>query len=113
MRRVVVALSLLALATVCVAGEHKTSQLNIVVVKDANGKPVRNAAVVLHPVHHNGDQSRGGLELKTDAEGKATIDGIPYGKMRVQVIAPHLKTFGQDYEVDQPQMDITIKMLPP
>ena len=87
--------------------------LSFVVVKDSNGKPLRNAAVVLHPVKKNGDQSLGGMELKTDEDGKAGIDGIPYGKLRVQVIAEHMRTFGQDYDVNQPQMEITIKMLAP
>ena len=57
--------------------------------KDDNGKPVRNAAVVLHPVGGNGKQSKGGFELKTDSEGKTEYSGVPYGKLRIQVIAPH------------------------
>src|SRR5437868_14369347 len=58
------------------------SDLRFVVVRDYNGKPVRNAAVVLHPVNRKGKQSRGGLELKTDGEGRTNIDGIPYGPLR-------------------------------
>ena len=61
--------------------------LKFVVVKDYNGKPIRNAGVVMHPVSEKGKQERGGLELKTDAEGKASFDGVPYGKLRVQVLA--------------------------
>jgi len=95
------------------AGHHPTSQLSFVVVKDSNGKPLRNASVILHPVKKNGDQSLGGMELKTDEEGKTGIDGIPYGKLRIQVIAQHMRTFGQDYDINQPQMEITIKMLAP
>jgi hypothetical protein len=53
------------------------SDLKFVVVRDYNGKPVRNAAVVLHPVNRKGKQSRGGLELKTDGEGRTNIDGVP------------------------------------
>lgn len=101
------------LAGLAAAKKRPTSQLSFVVVKDSNGKPLRNAAVVLHPVKKNGDQSLGGMELKTDEDGKAGIDGIPYGKLRVQVIAEHMRTFGQDYDVNQPQMEITIKMQAP
>ena len=101
------------LVGLAVAGHHPTSQLSFVVVKDSNGKPLRNASVVLHPVKKNGDQSLGGMELKTDEEGKTGIDGIPYGKLRIQVIAEHMRTFGQDYDINQPQMEITIKMLAP
>ncbi len=57
--------------------EGPMSALRFVVVRDSDGKPVRNAEVVLHPVNRKGKQSRGALELKTDGEGRANIDGIP------------------------------------
>ena len=84
-----------------------------VVVRDENGKPVRNAAVVLHPVQENGKQDRGGIELKTDPDGKAAYDGVPYGKMRIQVLASGFQTFGNDYEIGRPTIDITIKLKRP
>jgi len=49
--------------------EGPMSDLRFVVVRDYNGKPVRNAAVVLHPVNRKGKQTKGGLELKTDNDG--------------------------------------------
>jgi len=58
-------------------------------------------------------QDKGGLELKTDADGKASFDGVPYGKLRVQVLAPGFQTFGEDYEINQPAMEITIKLKRP
>jgi len=87
--------------------------LSFVVLKDYNGKPVRNAGVVMHSVDSHDKQDRGGLELKTDAEGKASFEGVPYGKLRVQVLAPGFQTFGEDYEIDQPSMEITIKLKRP
>src|SRR6202158_4645847 len=90
-----------------------TSDLRFVVVRDYNGKPVRNAAVVLHPVNRKGKQSRGGLELKTDAEGRTNIDGIPYGPLRVQVLAPGFQTFGEDYQINKAEMEITVKLKRP
>ena len=89
------------------------SDLRFVVVRDYNGKPVRNAAVVLHPVNRKGKQSRGGLELKTDGEGRANIDGIPYGPLRIQVLAPGFQTFGEDYQIDKAEMLITVKLKRP
>lgn len=89
------------------------SDLRFVVVREYNGKPVRNAAVVLHPVNRKGKQSRGGLELKTDGEGRTTIDGIPYGPLRVQVLAPGFQTFGEDYKIDKAEMEITVKLKRP
>lgn len=93
--------------------EHKLASLQFVVVKDSNGKPVRNAEVVLHPVDKDGKQKQEGFELKTHEDGKATINGIPYGKMRIQVIAHGFQTYGEDYDINQPVHEITIKMKAP
>ena len=93
--------------------EDPTAILNFLVIKDDNGKPVRSAAVIMHPVSAGGKQSRGGLELKTDADGKASFDGIPYGKLRVQVLATGFQTFGEDYDVDRAKLSFTIKLKRP
>ncbi len=90
-----------------------TSIMNFLIVKEDNGKPIRNAAVIMHPVDAHGRQSRGGLELKTDLDGKASFEGIPYGMLRVQVLASGFQTFGEDYNVDQAKMDLTIKLKRP
>ncbi len=98
------------------AGKKKHEPLanvSFVVLRDENEKPIRNAAVVLHPVNDRGKQERGGLELKTDPEGKASYDGVPYGKLRIQVLAPGFQTYGDDYDVNQPNLDIMIKMKRP
>ena len=93
--------------------EGPMSDLRFVVIKDYNGKPVRNAAVVLHPVSRKGKQARGGLELKTDNDGRTNIDGIPYGPLRVQVLAPGFQTFGEDYDINKPELVITVKLKRP
>ncbi|HYM78966.1 MAG TPA: carboxypeptidase-like regulatory domain-containing protein [Candidatus Dormibacteraeota bacterium] len=93
--------------------EAPTSWLYFVVIKDDNGKPVRNAAVVLHPVNGKGKQERGGLELKTDPEGKADFDGIPYGVLRVQVLAHGFQTYGEDFDIQKPKTEIKIKLKRP
>jgi hypothetical protein len=87
--------------------------VNFVVLKDDNGKPIHNAGVVMHPVNDKGKQSRGGLELKTDVDGKASFDGVPYGKLRIQVLAHGFQTFGEDYDVNQPTLEIMVKMKRP
>jgi len=90
-----------------------TAALSFIILKDDSGKPVRNAAVVLHPVNTKGKQGRGGFELKTDNDGKTHFEGVPYGKLRVQVLAPGFQTFGEDYDINQPNMQITVKMKRP
>jgi len=105
-------LFLLALAALA-SSQDELSDLKFVVVRDYNGKPIRNASVVLHPVEKNGKQSRGGLQVKTDPEGRANYEGVPYGKLRIQVLAQGFQTFGEDYEISQPNMEITVKMKRP
>src|SRR5689334_18424259 len=93
--------------------DDNLAKLNFVVLKDYSGKPIRNASVVLHPVAKNGKQERGGIELKCDANGKANYNGVPYGKLRVQVLMAGFQTFGDDYVVDKPEMEIVIKLKRP
>ncbi len=93
--------------------EGPMSNLQFLVLKEYNGKPIRNAAVVLHPVNKKGQQTRGGMELKTDNDGRTSIDGIPYGALRVQVLAPGFQTFGDDYEINKPELEITVKLKRP
>jgi hypothetical protein len=110
-------LAVLVLPAVLVVGGEKpsgpSSAIKFVVLKDDNGKPVRNASVILHPVKQNGKQDKGGFQLKTDAEGKTETDGIPYGLLRVQVIAPGFQTFGDDYTINQPEQMVTIRLKRP
>lgn len=92
--------------------EGPMSNMRFMVVRESNGKPVKNAAVVLHPVN-KGKQSKGGMELKTNDEGRAVIEGIPYGRLRVQVLAPGFQTFGEDYDVNAAETVITVKLKRP
>lgn len=93
--------------------ETPTAALSFLVIKDDNGKPVRNASVIMHEVNTKGKQGRGDLELKTDLDGKANYEEVPYGMIRVQVLASGFQTYGEDYEVSRPKMDLTIKLKRP
>jgi len=93
--------------------DDPSAVLSFLVIKEDNGKPVRSAAVIVHPVNTHGKQARGGFELKTDADGRTSFDGVPYGKLRVQVLASGFQTFGEDYEVDHTRMDFTIRLKRP
>src|SRR5215471_8373902 len=90
----------------------ETSKITVQVTKKFNGKPIMNAAVIFNPFKDGKDI--GNLEVKTDPEGKATIDIIPTGSLvRVQVIANGFATFAEDYQVDESVRDIAIAMLRP
>jgi hypothetical protein len=73
---------------------------------------VESAAVVFHPIRNNKDE--GGMELKTNEDGKATIDVIPVGDtVRLQIIKTGFETFGNDYPVDTNTKEIVVKLRPP
>ena len=90
----------------------ETSHIEVLVLKDANQKPIPNAAVVFHSTKDGKDE--GNLEVKTDSEGKATIDVIPTGSsVDVQVIADGFATFAGTYQVNEASRSIEIKMIRP
>src|SRR5271165_6555110 len=100
LRLLLAVLALLALSCLLSAGDKnkpsgQTSVIKFLVLKD------------------DGKQAKGGLELKTDAEGKTETEDIPYGLLRIQVIAPGFQTFGDDYTINQPEQNVTIRLKRP
>lgn len=93
--------------------ELKTASVNMIVIRNSSGKPVKNAEVVIHLIDEHGKPKQEGLELKTHEDGKAEASGIPYGKVRIQVIAPGFRTYGDDFSIDQPNLEFTIKLQKP
>lgn len=90
----------------------ETSKITVQVTKKFNGKPIMNAAVIFNPYKDGKDI--GNLEVKTDPDGRASIDIIPTGSLvRVQVIASGFATFAEDYQIDQPSHEIAVAMLRP
>jgi hypothetical protein len=88
-----------------------TAKVSVAVVKDANGKPIENAAVIFHMV---GEEGKGNMEMKTNEEGKAVIEVIPIGDtVTLQVIASGFQTFGQDYKIETDSKDITVRLKRP
>jgi hypothetical protein len=84
----------------------------VTVVKGFDGKPLPNAAVVFHAVREGRDD--GNLEVKTDSDGKATIDVIEVGSdLTIQVIANGFATFAQEVEVDGPTKLLEVKLIRP
>jgi hypothetical protein len=91
---------------------HPSATLQFTVVNEGS-KPVKNAEVILHALDKEGRQKAEGLELKTHDDGKADVEGIPFGKVRIQVIAHGFRTYGQDYVIDQATQEIMIKLQKP
>ncbi len=113
MKKAALIVILTLVAGLAAAADQKTADLKFTVLKEENGKPVRNASVVLHPVDKDGKQGKGGFELKTDPEGRASFPAAPYGKLRIQVLARGYQTYGEDYDINQPEHEIVIKLRKP
>ncbi len=89
-----------------------TSRIVITVLRFADCKPVKNAAVVFHVM--SGEKDKGYMELKTNEDGKAVITVLPIGDvMRLQVISRDYQTYGQDYPVTKPEMALQIELKRP
>src|ERR1035438_3688274 len=86
-----------------------TARIEVTVLRDVNGKPIENAAVIFHLVGEKGN-----MELKTNEDGKAVIDVLPVNSsVRLQVIAKGFQTYGQDFTIEKPAMEIEAKMRRP
>jgi 5-hydroxyisourate hydrolase-like protein (transthyretin family) len=89
-----------------------TARIEVTILKDVNGKPVENAAVIFHPME--GEKDKGNMEQKTNEDGKTIIDVLPLGDtVRLQVIAHGFQTYGEDYKIQKPEMTIEIRMKRP
>jgi hypothetical protein len=122
MKRVVGGLAgivLMLMFTLAVPAEQKVAvgagaaDISMQLVKETNGKPVKYATIVLHSIDREGKQEKGGINLKSDGDGKAEFRGLPYGKLRIQVIAKGYQTYGEDFDINKPTHEFTIKMKPP
>lgn len=88
------------------------SHIEVNVVKGFDGKPMTHAAVIFHATMNGVDD--GSLEVKTDPEGKASIDVIEVGSdVSVQVIAHGFATYAQDLHAVGAEKVIEVRMLRP
>jgi hypothetical protein len=117
MRRRAVVLSLISLVAAPLFADPPMTKLRIE-VRNLYDKPVERASVVVRFVQGRskmkfGKKIRTSWELKTNQEGFATIPPIPQGKIVVQVIARGYQTFGEDFEIDEEEKTIQVKLNPP
>jgi hypothetical protein len=88
------------------------SHIVVTVVKGFDGNPMPNVAVVFHSTLNGRDN--GNLEVKTDPEGKATIDVIEVGSdVDVQVIAKGFATHAENLNEVGPNKVLEVKMIRP
>ena len=87
-------------------------------VKTLGGKPIERASVIVRflgdrSVAKLGRKARTTWETRSNQDGVAKIPQIPKGKIRIQVNAKGYQTFGQDFQVEEDERTLEIKMNPP
>jgi hypothetical protein len=112
MRTARVAIAVLLLSALASAAE-KTATVKFTVLQELDGKPIRAASVIIHPLDKKGNQKSEGQQIKTSSEGITEHPALPFGKVRVQVIARGFQTYGGDYDIEKEQMEIVIKLKRP
>ncbi len=89
-----------------------TSHLEVLVLRESNGKVVENAGVIFHPSKDGVDE--GNLEVKSGVDGKAFIDIIPQGSVvEVQVISSGYTTYSGELMLDGPSKQLTVRLQRP
>ena len=86
-----------------------TAKIEVSVLRDTDGKPLENAAVIFHTL-----KEKGNMELKSNEDGKALIDVLEIGEtVRLQIIAKGYQTYGADYPIEKDEMAIEVRMKRP
>src|SRR5580700_5956018 len=116
MRVLILSIALLVPMTLPLFGADMTTLT--ISVKSPTGKPVENASVIVkfqkgHSVAKLGKKIRKEWELRTNQEGLVKIPPIPQGTILVQIIAKEYQTFGQNFDVDEEEKTLDIRLNPP
>lgn len=118
-----VALSVFSLVALAQSGDKEnkenkgaaTTKLRVEVSAGEKPAPVDNASVYVKYQKERTlakDQTIE-MNLKTNREGVARANGVPRGKVLIQVIAPGWKTFGAWYDLNQEEQTIKISLQKP
>lgn len=93
------------------------TKLTVQVHSALSGKAIERASVI---VRFKEGRSKVNMkkittswETRTNQAGSVTIPAIPMGKITIQVIAQNFQTYGDVFDLDQPEQTIAIKLNPP
>jgi len=104
----------LCLALACLPALLADSTRLTVQVNSADtGKPVDRASVIVKFRHGRNVKLKKILtnwETKTNQQGKVTIPAIPNGEVTIMVIANDFQTFGDNFDLSQPDQTVEIKL---
>ena len=106
----VIALAVCSLPFLALAEDTRlTVQVNSV----DTGKPIDRASVVVrfrHGLNVNLKKMITNWETKTNQDGKVSLPPMPHGEITIQVIAANYQTYGDVYQLTDPQQTISIKL---
>jgi hypothetical protein len=119
MRKIVLLLPAILLASalpVFAAEEEEDETTRIKVeVTTQGGKAIERASVIVRFVEGRsiaklGKKIRTTWEMRTNQEGVARMPAIPQGKIMIQVIAKGYQTFGDTFQIEEPEKTVEIKL---
>ncbi|MDQ1471468.1 MAG: hypothetical protein QOJ99_2948 [Bryobacterales bacterium] len=103
----------LALCSLPFLASAEDTRLTVQVNSVDTGKPIDRASVVVrfrHGLNVNMKKMITNWETKTNQDGKVSLPPMPHGEITVQVIAANYQTFGDVFQLTDPQQTISIKL---
>jgi uncharacterized GH25 family protein len=99
-------------AVILSAGDE--TRLHIHVVNDF-GKPVGNAEVIVRFLESRvlKPKKKEEWEMRTTQQGTVSTPGIPQGKIMIQISAKNYQTFGETFDIEEPEKTVEIQLKPP
>lgn len=113
MRKLLVLVSLVSFGLSLSAADE--TRIHLHVVNDL-GKPVGDAEVVVRFLESRAViklKKKVEWELRTTQGGTVSTPGIPQGKIMIQVSAKNYQTFGQVFDIEEPEKTVEVQLKPP
>jgi hypothetical protein len=95
--------------------DSKIVHLTIVVTGGEDKRPIDSASVYVRYVQERKlyKDKKIEMNLKTNMAGVVHVPEIPNGKIMIQIIAEGWKTYGEYFDVNQPEQTINIALVRP
>jgi hypothetical protein len=110
-------LSCFLLSVITTSAASSETKLTVQVSSASTGKGIDAASVIVHFRHGLNpvkmSKIRTSWETKTNQQGSVSIPAIPMGEVTIQIIAQHYQTFGDVFQLNQPDQIIAVKLNPP
>ena len=96
------------------AQKEESSRLTLQVLNPSK-QPVADAHVVVRFTEERllRRDKRVSWEAKTNRKGVVVLNDVPWGTVKVQIIAKGFQTYGDQHELRRSEEELTIQLLPP